>query len=303
MDGLAIELTNVCNRRCLHCIRNKADAPEFMSLALAREVLEQARALGFRTVCLTGGEVALYPHLKEFLALVADQGLAFNLVTNGHRFREYLLPLLTAPKIKERLTAVSFSLDGAHPETHDALRGRGSFREVVEAATLCQVSGIAFGFKTIITNFNKEELTEVALLGADLGAQDHGFLHPFPSPQAIRAEVSLTLMKSGKFMGGLAAAWPKRCVLRYSSKVMVIGPPCSPAPTSWMAPTWIIRGTWFSAATSPTSPGKMANLASLAGNGWQTSKKCPSGKGSFGIIRRWPDLWKQGFGTWKTLRT
>ncbi len=189
MDGLAIELTNVCNRRCLHCIRNREDSPGFLPLPLAREVLPQAKALGFQTISLTGGEVALYPHLEEFLALMVDQGFTFSLVTNGHRFRENLLPLLSAPKIREKLTVVCLSLDGAKAETHDALRGAGSFREVVEAATLCQFKGIPLCFKSVITTFNKEELTEVALLGATLEAQDHGFLHPYPSPRSIREGV------------------------------------------------------------------------------------------------------------------
>jgi hypothetical protein len=189
MDGLFIELTNVCNRRCLHCIRNTADPPEFLSLALAREVMAQAQPLGFRKICLTGGEVALYPHLEEFLALVVDYGYTFNLVTNGHRFRENLLPLLTAPKIRERLLEVCFSLDGSRPETHDALRGPGSFREVVEAATLCHLKGIPLSFKSVVTNFNKEELTELALLGLTLEAPEHSFLYPTPTPRSIRQGV------------------------------------------------------------------------------------------------------------------
>lgn len=186
MDGLSLELTNVCNRRCLHCFRNREDPPEFLPLGLVREVLAQAKPLGFRTVCLTGGEVALYPDQEALLALVAEQGFTFSLVTNGHRFREAVLPHVTAPSIRERLTVVCFSLDGARPATHDALRGPGSFREVVEAATLCQLAGLPFCFKTVITNFNKAELAEVALLAASLGAQDQGFLHPFPSPRWIR---------------------------------------------------------------------------------------------------------------------
>jgi pyruvate-formate lyase-activating enzyme len=189
MDGLAIELTNACNRRCLHCIRNKADPPEFLPLALAREVLPQAKSLGFQTINLTGGEVALYPYLEEFLALVVDQGFTFNLVTNGHRFREYLLPILSSPKIREKLTEVCFSLDGAKPESHDALRGAGSFREVVEGATLCQFKGLPFCFKSVITNFNKEELTNLALLATTLEAQDHGFLHTYPTPGLIRSGI------------------------------------------------------------------------------------------------------------------
>jgi MoaA/NifB/PqqE/SkfB family radical SAM enzyme len=189
MDGLVIELTNACNRSCLHCFRNKADAAEFLPLALAREVLSQARRLGFQIISLTGGEVALYPYLEEFLALAVEQGFTFNLVTNGYQFRDNILPLLSSVKFREKLEVVCFSLDGARPETHDALRGRGSFREVVEAATLCQMKGIPFCIKTVVTNFNKEELSELALFVTTLGAQDQSFLHPYPAPLFIREEI------------------------------------------------------------------------------------------------------------------
>ena len=189
MDGLTIELTNVCNRRCLHCIRNKVDPPAHFPLDLAAGVLAQARTLGLQTICLTGGEVALYPHLEAFLTLVVSHGFKFNLVTNGYQFQERLLPLLRAPRIREHLTEVCLSLDGAKAASHDALRGPGSFREVVEAAALCKLSGIRLSLKSVITNFNKEELTDLALLGASLEARDHGFLHPFPSPRLIREGV------------------------------------------------------------------------------------------------------------------
>ena len=189
MDGLTIELTNACNRQCIHCIRNKVDPREFLPLTLARDILTQADSLGIHTICLTGGEVTLYPHLEEFVALVVDHGFTFSLVTNGRRFKEKLLPLLSAPKNREKLTAVCFSLDGASAETHDALRGRGSYREVLEAATVCKLANIPFSLKSFISNFNKAELTDLAMLGADLGTQDHGFLHPFPSPRLIREGV------------------------------------------------------------------------------------------------------------------
>jgi len=186
MDGLSLELTNACNRRCLHCLRNKSDPIEFLPLSLAREILGQARDLGFRTICLTGGEVALYPHLEEFLAVVVDQGFTFNVVTNGHRFATKLLPLLLAPKNREKLTGICFSLDGAKTETHDSLRGPGAFREVVEAIAICEHEKIPLALKCVITNFNKEELTDLALLAAGLGVQELSFIHPFPTPRLIR---------------------------------------------------------------------------------------------------------------------
>ena len=140
MKTIGLEPTNRCNRSCQHCFRNKADPPGSLPLGLADEVLTQAAALGFKVVCLTGGEVALYPHLGELLRLIAARDFDFTLVTNGYRFPEYVLPILLEPEVKERLASVFFSLDGARAETHDGLRGPKSFREVIEGATLCRQS-------------------------------------------------------------------------------------------------------------------------------------------------------------------
>ncbi|MBM4275364.1 MAG: radical SAM protein [Deltaproteobacteria bacterium] len=91
MLSLTLEPTNNCNRRCLHCFVNKADAPGFLPLGLAESILSQAKDLGFQQVHLTGGEVALYSHLAELIRLIVGYGLPFTVVTNGFRFPEVLL--------------------------------------------------------------------------------------------------------------------------------------------------------------------------------------------------------------------
>lgn len=186
MNIIGLEPTNRCNRACRHCFRNKADPPGSLPLELAESVLTEAAALGFNTVCLTGGEVALYPQLGELLRLIAALGYQFTLVTNGHRFREYILPLLLEPQIKERLAFVCFSLDGARAATHDGLRGPKSFAEVLDGVTLCSDHHLPMSLKSLLTTANRGELTELALLGARLGAVEHGFLYPFPTPALIR---------------------------------------------------------------------------------------------------------------------
>ncbi len=187
MRILALELTNQCNRTCQHCFRNKADPPGSLPLAVAENILAQAKALGFKMVCLTGGEVALYPHLADVLGFLAEQGLTFSLVTNGYRFPEAVLPLLLEPAARTRLGSVSFSLDGATAATHDGLRGPRSFREVLEAMTLCQQRGLPLYVKTVLTTANREELTDLVLLSARLGAREHAFLYPYPTPGFIRS--------------------------------------------------------------------------------------------------------------------
>lgn len=186
MLTLTLEPTNGCNRRCLHCSVRKGDPPTLLPLDLADAVLTQARALGIKEVYLTGGEVATYPHLEELLRLIAGLGLSFSLVTNGSRFKERLLPLLTTPEIRGQLLGVCFSLDGARAETHDALRGAGSFAEVMEALALCKLKELPRAVKTVITRLNQEELTRIALLAAVLGPRDHHFITTHPTPRLLR---------------------------------------------------------------------------------------------------------------------
>lgn len=186
MELIVLEPTNQCNRSCRHCFRNLADPPGSLPLETAAAILSQAEDLGFRIVSLTGGEVALYPHLGELLRLISAQGFHFNLVTNGFQFREKVLPLLLEPGVKERLTSVCFSLDGAQAETHDGLRGAKSFREVIEGLTLCRSHHLPAALKSVITTLNQGELTELALLGARLGATQHAFLYPLPTPRLLK---------------------------------------------------------------------------------------------------------------------
>lgn len=186
MKIIVLEPTNQCNRSCRHCFRNKADPPGFLPLEIADTVLGQAKDLGFKKVCLTGGEVALYPHLGDLLRMIAARGFDFTMVTNGYRFPDYVLPLLLEPGVKERLASVSFSLDGVRPETHDGLRGPKSFREVLEGMNLCRNHRLPLSLKSVITTANRGELTELALLGVRMGAAEHGFQYPLPTPTFIR---------------------------------------------------------------------------------------------------------------------
>ena len=182
MKIIGLEPTNQCNRSCRHCFRNTADPVDSLPLEIADSVLSQAKALGFKAVCLTGGEIALYPHLGELLRLIAAQGFKFTLVTNGYRFPEHVLPLLLEPRVKERLASVCFSLDGARAEIHDGLRGPKSFREVFEGMTLCRNHRLPLSLKSVVTTLNRGELTELRSPGRQAGSRGAWLSLSFPDP-------------------------------------------------------------------------------------------------------------------------
>jgi len=196
LHQLGIETTNDCNRNCIHCVRDKKEKREYLPLDLFQRIIDQSYDLGIRYVSLTGGEPTLYPDWAELLCALVERGLKFGVVTNGWKFKEKTLPLLLNPITKRHLVTVCFSLDGFNADSHDFLRGEGSFREVIEAANLCRLKRIPFSIKTVVSSINKEELTEIALLVSALGAREHSFISLLPTPRLVKENFILTPKES-----------------------------------------------------------------------------------------------------------
>ena len=75
-------------------------------------------------------------------------------------------PRLTAPRLAELraagASAVSLSLDGARPETHDALRGiAGTHRDTLLAADLVRAAGLRLQINTTVHAGNVDELPDL----------------------------------------------------------------------------------------------------------------------------------------------
>ena len=219
MESLTLFPTNRCHRSCLHCFQNKADPREAMDLKLAEEILSQARSLGFGQIDLTGGEVVLHPQLEELLRLIVAHGFTFRMMTSGYLFPQRLFPLLKDPEIGRRLQGVCFSLDGARAETHEALRGPGTFTEALTAAALCKDHHIPFAIKSMITAYNREELTQMALLAASLGAKEQVFLTTIPTPRLLEAGAILPPGELGQVTNWIASSLAPTI----STKVTVAG--------------------------------------------------------------------------------
>jgi MoaA/NifB/PqqE/SkfB family radical SAM enzyme len=168
---IGFHLTDRCQLDCQHCLRDPAQTPKDLPLPVLRKVLREAKAL-YRSaqVALTGGEPTLHPEFEGVLDAIVEHGFTWHLVTNAHRFGRLLTVLKDAPARRAALTAVNFSLDGATEATHDGIRGQGSFREVMLAATLCTAHGIPFVLQMVINAKNVGEIEAMGLLASHVGA-------------------------------------------------------------------------------------------------------------------------------------
>lgn len=168
---IALHLTDRCQLDCQHCLRDPAQKPTDLSVELIRRVLGEARRR-YRTnqVSLTGGEPTLHPRLPEVLDAIVDEEMTWHLVTNGVDFDGFLDMVEARGARRNGLTGVNFSLDGAREETHDRIRGSGSFRRVMQAVARARASALSFSLNLTINSLNVAELETLAFDAAQLGA-------------------------------------------------------------------------------------------------------------------------------------
>jgi MoaA/NifB/PqqE/SkfB family radical SAM enzyme len=110
--SVAIDLTNRCNLKCVHCYWWKQDHPGELDDARMISLMRQLRRSGLRAAILYGGEPTLRPAICREAGEIFDATLAFTNGTNGF------------PHIGNGQWILS--LDGPR-EVNDALRGKGVY--------------------------------------------------------------------------------------------------------------------------------------------------------------------------------
>ena len=192
---LNVELANICNLHCSYCFRADENLysshAEFFPIDLLRRVIAEARAAANITrISFTGGEPTLHPAFAETLQTIREAGLTTSFVTNGWHFDRVW------PAIQENRAAVShvaFSLDGVTREDHDRWRGKGSFDRLVRAFSRCYMSNLPFAMKIVIRRDLVDQLEQIALFAARMGAASLHFVHVMPTSNAVADDSALSL--------------------------------------------------------------------------------------------------------------
>ena len=141
-----------CNLRCSFC--DLWDRPDRVSLEALLPVLDDAAAIGTRTLVITGGEPFLHKELFAIVAAARDRGMGVNITTNGT-----LVDRRWAELVSSGVSSLSISIDGL-PETHDRLRGKaGAFAESWAALErILAWGGAAVSVYFTVTSENLDEL-------------------------------------------------------------------------------------------------------------------------------------------------
>ena len=163
-----------CNLRCAYCLTESAPGAKRRELGHSEvvECAREAKALGFRSLGVTGGEPFLLDYMPELLAALGAElptiVLSNATVLNARRLRR-LEPLADLP------VQIQVSLDRADPGANDELRGPGSFGKVVAAVPRLIERGIGVRISTTLADPEAacpEEMERLCELHRALGISD-----------------------------------------------------------------------------------------------------------------------------------
>ena len=184
---IGFAITQHCNLRCPHCIRDDITTVRSLSLPLIRSVVDGAlERFDDVVVSLTGGEPLLHPQFGEMAALFADRRVPYRFVSNGWHIGR------TMPIFDRHPPAwVRLSLSGATEASHDAVRGRGSFVRVLRSVALLTSRRIPTNLSMVIDRTSHRELRRAVDLADTLGVPGISFILPQPSTGSLDADSEL----------------------------------------------------------------------------------------------------------------
>jgi len=125
-------LTNDCNLRCVHCYMFSGCKKEIEIDYLEWfKVIDILKSNGVKVVTLTGGEPMFKKGFFEILDYLYQKNISVILITNGTLITDenYLC-------LSEKCAEIQISLDGPNQETHERIRGKGTFEKTIAAIEL-----------------------------------------------------------------------------------------------------------------------------------------------------------------------
>jgi len=165
--------TENCNLRCKHCYQKSYDLKNISKQEIIKiaGILDNAMSVWKHKgrVSLTGGE----PFLQEDILFSlldffshAENFYWIGILTNGTLIDQNIAKRLkTYPKLKE----IQISIDGATPETHNAIRGKAAFERAIEGLQCLIRNDLKTSVMCTLTTLNKTEVIDIIDLCLNLG--------------------------------------------------------------------------------------------------------------------------------------
>jgi MoaA/NifB/PqqE/SkfB family radical SAM enzyme len=165
---LAWQLTNRCGARCIACCEESGPDKAWGDELRRDEALDLARRVGefgIPYAAFGGGEPLGVPHCWELFEILAGNGVALKLETDGSHIDAGAADRLAELQVR----CIQISVDGATAATHARVRPGSSFEAAISAIERLAARGLEPQFVFVPTRFNLHEIVAAFDFAASLG--------------------------------------------------------------------------------------------------------------------------------------
>ncbi|MBN1832494.1 MAG: radical SAM protein [Deltaproteobacteria bacterium] len=180
---VTLNITNKCNLECLHCgVSGTKNMPGDLSLNEWKEVVDELARIKVFQLLISGGEPFMRADFYEIFSHILKYHFRISINTNGTLFDDETISQVCR---SGRLDQIQVSLDGPDSDTHDSIRGKGSFERTMRGVeTLCRWKA-PFSFFVVVSRNNKDSLQEIVRISERLGASQVSFSPLLPQGSAL----------------------------------------------------------------------------------------------------------------------
>jgi len=181
LRDVVIEITKICNLKCVHCGSGCTDILEReLSIDDWKGVISSLAELGVKKIIFSGGEPTLKRGIEELFSQITSLGMDYGVISNGFGMKDGILDALS----KYRPFAVGLSVDGLE-KTHNRIRqNSSSWQNCIESIKRVKSAELPVCVVTTVNRWNYEELEKLALLTDSLGAECWQLQLTFPAGRA-----------------------------------------------------------------------------------------------------------------------
>jgi SynChlorMet cassette radical SAM/SPASM protein ScmE len=180
---VTLNITNQCNLHCLYCaVSASKNASGNLNFEEWERVIDELGRIKVFNLVISGGEPFLRLDFFEILKTIFRYHFRISINTNGTIVNEAIFNLLAH---SNRLDNIQISLDGPDSQTHDRIRGMGSFDRIMDYVKVLRRWTLPFSFNVVVCRNNKDLLEPITAFAKRLGAVQVTFSPLSPQGSAL----------------------------------------------------------------------------------------------------------------------
>lgn len=198
LSEISIEILQRCPNRCIYCSsHSNPQATHIISFEIIKNIIDDAKSLGCKTVCLSGGEPFLHPQILDIISYIAKQQLICYVYTSGIYMKDEVyssLPNEYIEAIRGMVDKAIFNVEADSSTLYDKIMGTdvGGFDMMKKSINDCVSSGLVVETHVVPMQVNFKHLKSIFEMCYQLGVSKVSILRLVLQGRALE---NLSLVK------------------------------------------------------------------------------------------------------------